>query len=206
MARGPLMPSPLLLLSPRLMLMPTTDTTDTLLPTADTSTTMNPRSSLFASMVVLALLSCVQKTDSTFAITATTAAGATVLSLTAAQVTGIAALGVLVKAKALLAVALIARSRGRRSVGPSTLSLEGLVSLESEHCYKRSFCYAATGKEEKMTPLLVLLDSCNAASSPKAVKFCEAAGLGQKFRSLEKCELRYKCSLGRDFIQDMFNQ
>merc|ERR1711982_321603 len=91
-------------------------------------------------------------------------------------------LGVLVKAKALLAAALIARSRGRRSVGPSTLSLEGLVSLESEHCYKRSFCYAATGKEEKMTPLL-LLDSCNAASSPKAVKFCEAAGLGQKFRS-----------------------
>merc|ERR1712025_786630 len=36
MARGPLMPSPLLLLSPRLMLMPTTDTTDTLLPTTDT--------------------------------------------------------------------------------------------------------------------------------------------------------------------------
>merc|ERR1712018_1053478 len=36
MARGPLMPSPLLLLSPRLMLMPTTDTTDTLLPTMDT--------------------------------------------------------------------------------------------------------------------------------------------------------------------------
>merc|ERR1719481_2503216 len=35
MARGPLMPSPLLL-SPRLMLMPTTDTTDTLLPTTDT--------------------------------------------------------------------------------------------------------------------------------------------------------------------------
>merc|ERR1712025_278616 len=35
MARGPLMPSPLLLLSPRLMLMPT-DTTDTLLPTTDT--------------------------------------------------------------------------------------------------------------------------------------------------------------------------
>merc|ERR1712112_331280 len=167
------------------------------------STTMNPRFSLFASMVVLALLSCVQKTDSTFAITATTAAGATVLSLTAAQVTGIAALGVLVKAKALLAAALIARSRGRRSVGPSNLSLEG---LESEHCYKRSFCYAATGKEEKMAPLLVLLDSCNAASSPKAVKFCEAAGLGQKFRSLEKCELRYKCSLDRDFIQDMFNQ
>merc|ERR1712025_1055525 len=98
------------------------------------------------------------------------------------------------------------QNRGRRSVGPSTLSLEGLVSLESEHCYKRSFCYAATGKEEKMTPLLVLLDSCNAASSPKAVKFCEAAGLGQKFRSLEKCELRYKCSLDRDFIQDMFNQ
>merc|ERR1719232_2071219 len=36
MARGPLMPSPLLLLSPRLKLMPTTDTTDTLLPTTDT--------------------------------------------------------------------------------------------------------------------------------------------------------------------------
>merc|ERR1712018_877581 len=36
MARGPLIPSPLLLLSPRLMLMPTTDTTDTLLPTTDT--------------------------------------------------------------------------------------------------------------------------------------------------------------------------
>merc|ERR1711974_337953 len=36
MARGPLMPSPLPLLSPRLTLMLSTDTTDTLLPTMDT--------------------------------------------------------------------------------------------------------------------------------------------------------------------------
>merc|ERR1711974_415962 len=35
MARGPLMPSPLPLLSPRLTLMLSTDTTDTLLPTMD---------------------------------------------------------------------------------------------------------------------------------------------------------------------------
>merc|ERR1739845_157013 len=44
MARGPLMPSPLPLLSPRLMLMLSTDTTDTLLPmpTMDTNMARGP--------------------------------------------------------------------------------------------------------------------------------------------------------------------
>ena len=168
---------------------------------------MYPRSPIVFALVVLSLLAQMPRTDSTFAITATTAAGATVLSLTAAQVTGIAALGVLVKAKALLAGYLLTRNRGRRSAGSGLiLSLEGLVEEESEHCFKRSFCYAATGKERSMAPLLALLESCGAATSTKAAKFCEAAVLGAKLRSLEKCELRYKCSLDRDFIQDMFNQ
>merc|ERR1711935_523828 len=168
---------------------------------------MNPRSPLYFALVVLAMMSQMPRTDSTFAIAVTGAAGASILSLTAAQVTGIAALGVLVKAKALLAGFLLTRNRGRRSAESGiTLSLEGLVEFEKEHCYKRSFCYAATGQERTMAPLLVLLDGCNASTSPKAAKFCEAAGLGDKFRSLEKCELRYKCSLDRQFIQDMFSQ
>ena len=121
---------------------------------------MNTCSPLAFTLVVMSLLALMPRTDSTFAITATTAAGATVLSLTAAQVTGIAALGVLVKAKALLAGYLLTRNRGRRSAGNGLiLNLEGLVEEESEHCFKRSFCYAATGKERSMAPLLVLLES-----------------------------------------------
>merc|ERR1712123_335699 len=64
---------------------------------------MNPRSPLFFALVVLAMMAQMPRTDSTFAIAVTSAAGASILSLTAAQVTGIAALGVLVKAQALLA-------------------------------------------------------------------------------------------------------
>merc|ERR1711892_587965 len=133
---------------------------------------MNPQSPLFFALVVLAMMVQMPCTDSTFAIAVTS-----ILSLTAAQVTGIAALGVLVKAKALLAGFLLTRNRGRRSAEIGiTLSLEGLVEFEKEHCYKRSFCYAATGQERTMAPLLVLLAGCNAATSPKAAKFCEAAG------------------------------
>merc|ERR1719347_1912198 len=121
---------------------------------------MNLRPSLFVPLVSLALFNQVPTVDSTFAISAATAGGTAILSLTAAQVTGIAALGALaLSAKTLLAAVLGSRRRGRRSLVPSTISLEDLVSFESENCYRRSFCYAATGKEEKMTPLLVLLDS-----------------------------------------------
>merc|ERR1711935_797412 len=96
------------------------------------SVKMNPRSPLFFALVVLAMMVQMPCTDSTFAIAVTGAAGASILSLTAAQVTGIAALGVLVKAKALLAGFLLTRNRGRRSAESGiALSLEGLVEFEN---------------------------------------------------------------------------
>merc|ERR1712098_114908 len=67
------------------------------------------QSPLVLGLALASLLCLVPSTDSTFAITATTAAGATILSLTAAQVSAIAAVGILVKANALLAGYLLTR-------------------------------------------------------------------------------------------------
>merc|ERR1712115_523875 len=53
MARGPLMPSPPLLLSPRLMLMLSTDTMDTLLPMLTTDTDMPTMDTMDTHMPVM---------------------------------------------------------------------------------------------------------------------------------------------------------
>merc|ERR1711990_152384 len=83
--------------------------------------------------IALVLLQQVPTASGTYALTLTTGA-TTLLSLTAAQSTAIAAVGLLgIKAK-LLAVAL-SRRRGKRSA-------------EDEDCYKRVICAASTGEVE----------------------------------------------------------
>merc|ERR1712098_853077 len=134
------------------------------------------QSPLVLGLALASLLCLVPSTDSTFAIPATTAAGATILSLTAAQVSAIAAVGILVKAKALLAGYLLTRNRGKREAKEG-LSLSGLAEMESEHCIKRTFCYSATGLERSMAPINLLLNECSTAADPKAWKLCEAASL-----------------------------
>merc|ERR1712203_1158092 len=91
--------------------------------------------------IALVLLQQVPTASGTYALTLTTGA-TTLLSLTAAQSTALAAVGLLgIKAK-LLAVAL-SRRRGKRPAEE-----EEVPTLEVEDCYKRVICAASTGEVE----------------------------------------------------------
>merc|ERR1712083_790686 len=85
----------------------------------------------------------------------------TLLSLTAAQVTTLAALGVLAKIGGIGAGLLLARnrSRGKRQSDQEKITLEMLTNIEPDDCYKRVICSASTGKvnNEKMMGVLKLM-------------------------------------------------
>ena len=83
--------------------------------------------------------------EGTFALSITSAAGVSLLSLTAAQVSTIAALGVLAKLGGLGAGLLLSR-RGKRQAGQEEITLEMLTNIEPDDCYKRVICAASTGK------------------------------------------------------------
>ena len=111
------------------------------------------------SLLAFAVLLQVVPNYSTIAtLTATTAAGATLFSLTGVQLAGIAGLGLLTKAAALAAGALVARAqssgrngryRGRREAvdleNKVERTLEMLSELEPEECFKRVLCAVETG-------------------------------------------------------------
>merc|ERR1711892_971736 len=77
------------------------------------------------------------------------------LSLTAAQVSTIAALGVLAKLGGLGAGLALSR-RGRRQADKEEITLEMLTNIEPDDCYKRVICAATTGKvdNQKMRNIL----------------------------------------------------
>merc|ERR1712123_259049 len=79
------------------------------------------------------------------------------LSLPAAQVSTIAALGVLAKLGGLGAGLALSR-RGKRQAGQEEITLEMLTNIEPDDCYKRVICAASTGKveNEKMRSILKL--------------------------------------------------
>merc|ERR1740123_430300 len=106
---------------------------------------------------LLLILLLVPGDEATFALTLTSAAGATLLSLTAAQVSTIAALGVLAKLGGLGAGLALSR-RGKRQVDQEEITLEMLTNIEPDDCYKRVICAASTGKveNEKMRSILKL--------------------------------------------------
>ena len=83
--------------------------------------------------------------DATFAISLTSAAGVSLLSLTAAQVSSIAALGLLAKLGG-LGAGLVFSRRGKRQADREEITLEMLTNIEPEDCYKRVICAASTGK------------------------------------------------------------
>ena len=145
----------------------------------------------------------------TFAISA-----ATLLSLTAAQTTALAAVAILgIKAK-LVGAYLLSRGgssrgsrRGKRSAEDEEVpTIETFVALEVEDCYKRVICAASTGKVEnpQVQNVLALFDTVRAPLSHKAMKFVEAARYGGSRRSVAKCEHRYTCSLSMDVLKDLF--
>ena len=154
----------------------------------------------------LVLLQQVPTTSGTFAITAVSGT-TTLLSLTAAQSTALAAVGLLgIKAK-LLGAYLLSR-RGKRSA-EEVPTIETLANLEVEDCYKRVICAASTGElknhqVENVLALFTPVQHMQAPLSHKAMKFVEAARYGGSRRSVAKCEHRYTCSLGMDLLQDLF--
>ena len=154
----------------------------------------------------------------TFAITAVSGA-TTLLSLTAAQTTALAAVAILgIKAKLIGAYLLSQRGssrrgsrRGKRSAEEEQdlPTLETFATLEVEDCYKRVICAASTGEVEnpQVQNVLALFNPVQFMQAPlshKAMKFVEAARYGGSRRSVAKCEHRYTCSLGMDVLQDLF--
>merc|ERR1712072_830723 len=131
--------------------------------------------------IALVLLQQVPTASGTYALTLTTGA-TTLLSLTAAQSTALAAVGLLgIKAKL----------------------------LEVADCYKRVICAASTGEVEnpQVQNVLALFNPVQYMRAPlshKAMKFVEAARYGGSRRSVAKCEHRYTCSLGMDVLKDLF--
>merc|ERR1712037_863040 len=103
--------------------------------------------------IALVLLQQVPTASSTIAITA-----ATLLSLTAAQTTALAAVAILgIKAKLIGAYLLSQRGSSRRGARRGKRSaeeeeevptIETFATLEVEDCYKRVICAASTGEVE----------------------------------------------------------
>merc|ERR1719418_522912 len=158
--------------------------------------------------IALVLLQQVPTSSGTFAITAVSGA-TTLLSLTAAQTTALAAVAILgIKAK-LIGAYLLSR-RGKRSTEEEEVpTIETFAALEVEDCYKRVICAASTGEVEnpQVENVLALFNPQQFMQAPlshKAMKFVEAARYGGSRRSVAKCEHRYTCSLGMDILQDLF--
>ena len=145
---------------------------------------MRPSSLCLSLLPVLLVVFHLPADEATFALTLTSAAGATLLSLTAAQVSTIAALGVLAKLGGLGAGLALSR-RGRRQADQEEITLEMLANIEPEDCYKRVICAASTGKVEnqKMRSVLKLFSEdisiMRAPISKQALKFVEAARYGE---------------------------
>eukprot|EP00090_Calanus_glacialis_P041357 TRINITY_DN728_c0_g1_i4.p1 TRINITY_DN728_c0_g1~~TRINITY_DN728_c0_g1_i4.p1 ORF type:complete len:171 (-),score=47.67 TRINITY_DN728_c0_g1_i4:48-560(-) len=170
---------------------------------------MRPSSLCLSLLPVLLVVFHLPADEATFALTLTSAAGATLLSLTAAQVSTIAALGVLAKLGGLGAGLALSR-RGRRQADQEEITLEMLTNIEPEDCYKRVICGASTGKvdNQKMRSVLKLFSEdisiMRAPISKQALKFVEAARYGEIRKNVAKCEHRYQCSLPMDIIQQLF--
>ena len=103
-------------------------------------------SSLFvASLVPLVLLvSFLPSTESTVPLVVGTAT-----ILTAQQVSALVAVGLLIKIGSIVKGGVLAATsrRGRREAEEaSAFSIETLVEMEEEECYKRVICAAATGE------------------------------------------------------------
>jgi len=124
------------------------------------------------------------------------ASGATtLLSLTAAEVTGLAALKLL----GVAAGALIAGRRGKREDESNVVEPKSLVELaaqlEPEACYQLLFCSLA-GKKIKVDKDVEAVHKLVTAS-PGKYREAHKFGLAGK-----KCSLRYKCSVSaKDIIQ-----
>ena len=83
-------------------------------------------------------------------------------------------------------------------------TLEMLVEMEPEHCYKRVLCAASTGEfsQEKMKGILSVLKTHDLRDS-NYDKFSEAVRFGEATEDVAKCENRYQCSLDLEIIANI---
>merc|ERR1712123_193908 len=131
--------------------------------------------------------------DATIAI-AVASGTTTLLSLTAAQVTGLAALKLLgVSAGVLLS------RRGKREEPSNQIDATSILTmtstLEPEECYQLLFCALATNKVKIDSDV----ENIHKVVTSKPGKYRTAHKFGQ---SGAKCSLRYKCSVKvEDIIQ-----
>merc|ERR1712012_807749 len=96
--------------------------------------------------------------------------------------------------------------RGKRSVDDveeESFTIESLVDLEVEDCYKRVICAASTGELDnpRVQNVLAIFNTDlvqDTNISNKAMKFVEAARYGGSLRNVAKCEQRYTCTVGMD--------
>ena len=102
--------------------------------------------------------------------------------------------------------------RGKRSVEDveeENFTIESLVDLEVEDCYKRVICAASTGKLEnpRVQNVLAIFNTDDLVQdnniSNKAMKFVEAARYGVSLRNVAKCEQRYTCTVSMDLLQEL---
>eukprot|EP00088_Acartia_fossae_P045136 TRINITY_DN4834_c0_g1_i1.p1 TRINITY_DN4834_c0_g1~~TRINITY_DN4834_c0_g1_i1.p1 ORF type:complete len:177 (+),score=47.50 TRINITY_DN4834_c0_g1_i1:15-545(+) len=146
------------------------------------------------------------------------------LTLTAAQTTAIAGVAALAAAKGLLLGALLSRRgsssrrshyRGRRGLaaeeeveGAKLLTIEMVAALEPEHCFKRLFCAAATGRlnnpELEQTLNLVKDAMVVEPYSPYTSKYTQAALFGASRKDIAKCEHHFQCSASMDLLASVF--
>merc|ERR1711892_354897 len=170
---------------------------------------MRPSSICLTLLPVLLVVLHLPADDATFAISLTSAAGVSLLSLTAAQGSSIAALGLLAKLGA-LGAGLVFSRRGKRQADQEEITLEMLTNIEPEDCYKRVICAASTGKvdNQKMRNIVKFFSepqtNMRAPMSKAALKFVEAARYGEIRKNVAKCEHRYQCSLPMEIIQELF--
>merc|ERR1712107_45399 len=103
--------------------------------------------------------------------------------------------------------------RGKRSVEDleeENFTIESLVDLEVEDCYKRVICAASTGELDnpRVHNVLAIFNTDDLVQdtniSNKAMKFVEAARYGGSLRNVAKCEQRYTCTVGMDVLQELF--
>ena len=103
--------------------------------------------------------------------------------------------------------------RGKRSVEDveeENFTIESLVDLEVEDCYKRVICAASTGELDnpRVQNVLAIFNTDDLVQdtniSNKAMKFVEAARYGWSLRNVAKCEQRYTCTVGMDVLQELF--
>ena len=171
---------------------------------------------LLATLVLMVVLIDVPRSDAT--ITGLTIAGLTFsavpITLTTTQLAAVAGVGLLGKAAGFLGASLLSqrtrrtsRRRGKRDVDSDVKidsTLEMLVEMEPEHCYKRVLCAASTGhfSQEKMKSILSVLKTHDLRDSNYG-KFREAVRFGEATEDVAKCENRYQCSLDLEIIANI---